>query len=221
VFTQQEMIRYSARMSSHSSYAAVPTPAPSPAESETSHTITELLDLAKQGDRSAWESAFGQIYGELKVIARKMLGFGSHNTLSPTGLVHECYLRLAHTQPALANSRSHFHALAARAMRYILINRARDRQAGKRDPGLPIQSLGQIDAESLQAVDTEALELLALDQAMQRLEAIDPSYVRILECRIFAGLTEQESADALDMPLRSVQRSFAEAKQKIATLLAE
>jgi RNA polymerase sigma factor (TIGR02999 family) len=186
-----------------------------------SHTITHLLERAHGGDRAAWESAFGQIYGELKIIARKMLGAGSQNTLSPTGLVHECYLRLAQDQPALANSRSHFHALAARAMRYILINRARDRHTQKRDPGLPMQSLSQTEFESVQSMDTEASELIALDQAMQRLEAIDPSYVRVLECRIFAGLSEQESADALAMPLRSLQRSFAEAKQKIAELLAE
>jgi RNA polymerase sigma factor (TIGR02999 family) len=194
---------------------------PSTITDQASHTITELLERAGGGDRAAWESAFGHIYAELKVIARKMLGFGGQNTLSPTGLVHECYLRLAHDQPALANSRSHFHALAARAMRYILINRARDRHAQKRDPGLPLHSLNETEFETVPSLDTEASELIALDQAMQRLEAIDPVYVRVLECRIFAGLTEQESADALAMPLRSLQRSFAEAKQKIAALLAE
>jgi RNA polymerase sigma factor (TIGR02999 family) len=138
-------------------------------------------------------------------------------TFDATSLVHECYLRLSRAGADGVLNRDHFMALAARAMRQLMINHARDRVAAKRGGGGAKLALQDDDA----AADAQAEHLISLDQAMQRLAEVDERFVHVIECRIFAGLTEQETADAMGIPLRSMQRLFAEARAQMATLLAD
>ncbi len=186
-------------------------------------SLTQLLQDARSGDAGAWNSAFEIVYQELKKTARRLIGANGQATLSPTALVHECYLRLSDLAGQNIEGRAHFHALAARAMRFVLINRARDRFAQKRGSGQAPTSLSDLhnaNDASLSA-DREAHEFIALDQALLQIEKENPDQVRVLECRIFAGLTDQESADALGLPLRSFQRAFAEAKARMTEILAD
>lgn len=189
------------------------------------HTsLTQLLDRAREGDSDAWNQAFEIVYAELRKTAGRVLGRNPSHTLSPTGLVHECYLRLSSDAARKVENRAHFHALAARAMRWVLINRARSRFTAKRGEGaIAIDDSALLEFPAFAAADEherEALELLALNQALVRLEAEDPKQARVLECRLFAGLSEEETAAALELSLRSTQRSFAAAKLRITELLA-
>jgi RNA polymerase sigma factor (TIGR02999 family) len=186
------------------------------------HSITTLLQRAQSGDGDAWNSAFASIYDELKRTAHRLIAHDAHATLSPTGLVHECYLRLVDMGGVGIQNRAHFHALAARAMRFVLINRARDRMTQKRGVGQAVASLTEANAPSAQssAEEREAIELIALGQALDLLEKENPELVRALECRLFAGLSEAESAEALQLPLRTLQRQFAQAKLRATELLA-
>lgn len=168
-------------------------------------SITQLLDKARSGDAAAWGHAFEMVYQELKRTAQRLIRSNAQATLSPTALVHECYLRLLDLGGQDVENRAHFHALAARAMRFVLINRARDRCSQKRGAGAAHVALSELlnSADTaLCAEDREAHEFIALDQALLQLEKENPDYVRALECRIFAGLTDSESAAALDFAMR-------------------
>jgi RNA polymerase sigma factor (TIGR02999 family) len=186
------------------------------------HSITTLLQRAQSGDEQAWNSAFATIYDELKMTAHRLIAHDAHATLSPTGLVHECYLRLVEMGGAGIQNRAHFHSLAARAMRFVLINRARDRMTQKRGVGQAVASLSETNGLYAQSSpeEREAIELIALGQALDQLEKESPELVRALECRLFAGLSEVESAEALQVPLRTLQRQFAQAKLRATELLA-
>lgn len=177
--------------------------------------ITRLLDDARAGDAGAWDQAVALVYQDLKRIARGVLGHGGSATLNPTGLVHDCYLRIARAGPEGVLNRAHFLALAARAMRQLMLNHARDRLADKRGGGAVHTD---IDAHA-DAVVQEAQQLLELDSALQRLEREDSRWVRVVECRVFAGLSEQETADAMDLPLRSAQRLWSDARARLVDLL--
>lgn len=178
--------------------------------------FTEWLAAARGGDQAAWDRVLAMIYDDLKRVARKVLAGNASATLNPTGLVHDCYLRLARAGADGVVDRSHFLALAARAMRQLMLNHARDRLADKRGGGAVHTELTEQD----QALVNEAQELLELDSALTRLESEDERWVRVIECRIFAGLSEQETAEAMDIPLRSTQRLWAEARGRLAELLS-
>lgn len=178
--------------------------------------VTELLDRARAGDDAAWEQAVALVYDDLKRIARGVLA-GGQGTLNPTALVHECYLRLDRAGAEGVQNRAHFLALAARAMRQLMLNHARDRLAEKRGGGAAHTDLD----ERSDAVATEARHLIDIDSALTRLEAENPRWVRVVECRVFAGMTEQETADAIGEPLRSTQRLWADARARLAQLLAD
>ena len=178
--------------------------------------VTQLLQRARDGDAGAWDAVVALIYQDLKHIARAVLGGRRGGTLNPTGLVNECYLRLARDGAAGLNDRAHFLALAARAMRQIMLNHARDKLAAKRGAGATHLAF---DAEQ-SAMESEAEQLIAIDDALQRLSAEDERMVRVIECRIFAGLSEPETAEALQLPLRSCQRLWAEARERLQSLLA-
>lgn len=177
--------------------------------------FTQWLDAARSGDQAAWDQVVALIYDDLKRIARKVLAGGGSATLNPTGLVHDCYLRMAKAGPEGVVDRAHFLALAARAMRQLMLNHARDRLADKRGGGAHHTDLSEHD----QAVVTEALELLELDSALTRLEQENGRWAQVIECRVFAGLNEQETADALDLPLRSAQRLWSDARGRLGELL--
>jgi RNA polymerase sigma factor (TIGR02999 family) len=179
--------------------------------------VTQLLERARGGDAKAWDAVVALIYSDLKHIASVMLA-GQHSaTLNPTGLVHECYLRLAKGGAAVVSDRAHFLALAARAMRQLLLNHARDKLAIKRGAGAI-----HVELESDQlAIENEAEQLISMDRALQQLSEFDEGLVRVVECRVFAGLSEVETAEALGLSLRSCQRQWADARARLEVLLAD
>jgi RNA polymerase sigma factor (TIGR02999 family) len=179
--------------------------------------VTELLERARGGDAAAWDAVVALIYDDLRRVARGVLHGAGSATFDATGLVHECYLRLSRAGAERILDRQHFMALAARAMRQLMLNHARDRLAAKRGGGAVHVTLGPDDA----AADAQAEQLLALDQALARLAVEDEGMARVIECRLFAGLDEAATAAALDLPLRSMQRLYAEARTRLAALLAD
>ena len=148
------------------------------------------------------------VYAELRRIAAAYMRRERHAmTLQATGLVHEAYLRLAGTSLAFAD-RNHFVGIAARSMRQILVDRARARGAQKRWAGLNRVSL----TESLVRAGSEDAMLPALDEALGRLEQIDPEQARIIELRYFVGLSVEEAAEVLKISPATLKRRFAMAR---------
>lgn len=178
--------------------------------------VTQLLARARAGEDGAWDQAVALVYADLKQIASAILRGQRGGTLNATGLVHECYLRLAKGGAVMVNDRAHFLALAARAMRQLLINHARDHLALKRGAGATHVGLDEEHA----AAAAEAEQLIAIDQALLRLAAEDLQLVQVVECRIFAGLSEQETATAMTLPLRSAQRLWSQARTRLEALLS-
>jgi RNA polymerase sigma factor (TIGR02999 family) len=177
--------------------------------------VTQLLARARAGDNAAWDQAVALVYGDLKHIASAILRGQRGGTLNATGLVHECYLRLAKGGALMVNDRAHFLALAARAMRQLLINHARDHLALKRGAGATHVVLD----EAYAAAAIEAEQLINIDQALLTLAAEDQQLVQVVECRIFAGLSDQETATAMALPLRSCQRLWSQARSRLESLL--
>jgi RNA polymerase sigma factor (TIGR02999 family) len=154
-----------------------------------------------------------QVYAELRRLAAHYLrGERPGQTLQPTALVHEAYLRLLKDRPDRWQNRSHFCAIAAHAMRQILIERARARDAEKRGGGRARVTLD----ESLAAGGDRSIDILALDEALERLAALDPEQARIVELRFFGGLTVEETADALGSSPATVKRHWAVARAWLA-----
>ena len=148
-------------------------------------------------------------YRELRAIAhRRLMAGGTNGTLSTTALVNEAYLKLAEQAPGRWNDRAHFFALASVVMRHVLIDRAREHSTLKR--GGVRQRVTLDDAEM--GVDVEADVLLQLNDALDKLAAFEPRLARVVECRFFGGLTEKETADALDLTVRTVQRDWVKAR---------
>ncbi len=150
------------------------------------------------------------VYDELRRLAHRHLAREAEgHTLSTTALVHEAYLRLGAEGTGAFNDRTHFFAVAARAMRHILVDHARRQHAVKRGDGargVPLETVEQL------AVEERAGLLVALDEALARLAALDPRQAEVVECRFFAGLTEEETAQALGIGLRTAKRDWAKAR---------
>ena len=172
--------------------------------------ITALLVRARSGDSSALANVFPLIYDELHRLAQQQLRREPDgHTLSPTALVHEAYMRLIAYSRTEWTGRAHFMALAATAMRRILVDHARGHRSVKRGGGARPVSL---DAVELGTEDRAEL-LIALDDALERLKAVDPRQARVVECRFFGGMTEEETAEALGIGLRTAKRDWAKAKR--------
>lgn len=150
--------------------------------------------------------------GELRQIARRQRRRGAvGETLSTTALVNEAYLKFASSPELFGRiDRTHFLAIAARAMRNIVINHARDRVAQKRGGGAIHDSLGQLDA--VDADIDEAMRLLELDDALKRLEAVRPRLAQVVQLRYFAGLSEEETGEVLDLDRSTVRRDWLKAR---------
>lgn len=177
-----------------------------------SMAITAWLERLHAGEAGALERLVPLVYEELRQVARRQLARESHqNTLSATALVHEVYLRLLHQRRIDARDRDTFLAIAASTMRRVLVDHARRRQRLKRGGRDEPQSLDSEQAPALLA-EHEVDEVLAVDRLLTRLGELDPRAARVVEYRIFAGLTLEETAAALDTSVKTVQRSWATAR---------
>jgi RNA polymerase sigma factor (TIGR02999 family) len=177
--------------------------------------ITEALAAARLGDRDAFNTVFSAVHGELRRLARAQKRRHSPDaTLDTTALVHETYLKLALPANLAVEDRGHFFALAARAMRQILVTSARRRQAQKRGGGESPLSIREPAGEAaLSAASPFPLpELLAIHQSLERLEEMDPELARPVELRFFAGLTEEEVAELRGVSSRTVRRDWQAAR---------
>ena len=167
----------------------------------------------------ALDKAVALAYQELRAIAHQRLMARDRNgagTLSTTALVHEAYLKLVDQSSAEWRDRAHFFALASVAMRHVLIDRARSRAASKR--GGEIEQI-TLDDDAL-ATDDQAVALLEIDDALDRLAETDPRLARVFECRFYGGLTEEEIAAALGVTVRTVERDWAKARMLLRDALA-
>ncbi len=172
----------------------------------SSGNLTVLLNRAGQGDRAALDELLPLVYNELRRVARhKMAGERPGHTLGVSGLVNEAYLKLIGGENPDWRSREHFFSLAARAMRQVLIDYARKRGAAKRDH----EHTTMVDVADM---DLHLEDLLALDQALERLAQIDNRMRRVVEYRFFCGLTDQETAALLGVTERTVQREWIKAR---------
>jgi RNA polymerase sigma factor (TIGR02999 family) len=178
--------------------------------------ITELLVAHVQGRSGALEALVPLVYGDLRRLARaQMRGRSPGGTLETGALVHEAYLRLVDENRASWQDRRHFYAVAAMAMRQIVIDHARRRTRAKRGGGQHITALDDV-ADPL---SRDAEQMLDLDRALSALETTHPRMVRVVECRYFGGLSEQETAEALGTSLRTVQREWLKARASLRAAL--
>lgn len=171
--------------------------------------VTDLLARWSAGDGQAFAELVPIVYQELRRLARYQL---SHerpgDTLQPTALVHEAYLRLVDQNRTQWNGRAHFFGAAAQVMRRVLVDRARERLAQKRGDGVEPEPL---DA-ALGVAAEPSWDLIALDEALTELGALDPDRVKVVELRYFGGLTVRETAEILEVSEPTVKRDWALAK---------
>jgi RNA polymerase sigma factor (TIGR02999 family) len=179
--------------------------------------ITQLLNAYARGDQSAFGRVVPLVYNELRRIARNHLRRAQRGaTLDTTGLVHEAYLKLAGQQGTKLENRGHFLAVSACAMRQVIIDHARARAADKRGGGIQPLPLD----EALVAGKQQAEWLLDLNRVLERLGERDERLARTVECRFFAGLSEEETAEALGVSLRTAQRNWKRARAWIRAELS-
>lgn len=173
----------------------------------TDEGFTLWLDRLRGGDREAFEKLLPIVYDELRVLARAQLrNEATGHTLGPTALVHEAYVRLSGREQLRPNDRTHFFAVAAQAMRRVLIDHARARATKKRGSGRIAFSLEH--AGALLETHGGADELLAIDDALNRLAAANPRAAQVVERRFFAGLSVEETAASLGVSTKTVQRDW-------------
>lgn len=173
---------------------------------DTPQDATDLLIAWSDGDPDALDALLPMVYDELRAIARRQLRRERPgHTLDTAALVHEAFLKIVRLDRVEWKSRAHFLALAAQAMRHILVDYAVRRNAEKRGGGQPHLSLENV------AVSAEGspADLLTLDDALSRLEALDARQAQIVECRFFGGMTVEETAEALDVSESTVKRDWA------------
>ena len=195
---------------------------------DAKHDISRWLAALRQGggaDVDAWHDLVPLVYDELHAIARRQLHQerDSH-TLNTTALVHEAYLRLVNQRHVQWIDRAHFFAIAARVMRRILIDYARQHRAkkrGGRDEQVPNDRLDTPDEIQHAEVGERAELLISLDDALTSLSATDERLARVVECRFFGGLSEEETAAALGVTARTVRRDWVKAKDWLRRALHE
>jgi RNA polymerase sigma factor (TIGR02999 family) len=185
--------------------------------------VTQILQAMDRGDAAAASELFPLVYDELRrLAASKLASERPDHTLQPTALVHEAFLRLVGSPLHSFRGREHFWAAAAEGMRRILVEHARSRNTLKRGRGR------KVDFEWVQVAtvvdllpDERSDELLALDQAVSRLEKEDPDAARLVRLRFFADLSIDETADALGVSPRSVDREWAYARARLLQMLRD
>ena len=192
------------------------TEGPAPGE------VTQLLSAARQGDGSAVDRLMAVVYEELRAMAHRQLRrWRPGQTLDTTALVHEAYLRLVDQAGATWQDRAHFLSVAGVAMRHILVDAARRRAAKKRGGEDLRISLDEMRLEPGQGVDSQAVQILALDEALTSLAARNERLSHLVELRFFAGLTEEETAQTLGTSERTVRRDWRKARAFLFHALQE
>ncbi len=178
-------------------------------EDDSRGEVTRLLNQVRMGNAMAEEQLFGVVYAELhRIASRFMRSERPNHTLQPTALVHEAYLRILGPEAPEWQDRAHFLAVAAQAMRRILVDHSRARRAGKRGG----------DAIRVELIDNLGIggrngeDVIAVDSALTKLEAWDARQCRVVELRFFAGMTEEETALILGVSTRTVKRDWNTAK---------
>jgi RNA polymerase sigma factor (TIGR02999 family) len=180
-----------------------------PLQPVPSDDVTALLRAWGRGDAQAGEKLAGLVYAELRrTAARHLRRERREHSLAPTALVHEAYLRLAGQRRAVWKNRAQFHAVAARTMRRILVDHARQRRAAKRGGSWLRISLSQ----GVAAGGPPDLDLLALDDALEVLSGIDAEKARMVELRFFVGLSLEETAKAMDVSVATLTREWRTAR---------
>ena len=174
--------------------------------------VTRLLLAWSDGEEAAAEPLMDAVYQELRRLARAyVLRERPDHSLSPTGLVHEAYLRLVDQKRARWQNRAHFFAVAAHVMRRLLVDHARARGASKRGSGLTV-SLDEADVDVAAPLQAQRPDVIALDRALEKLARIDARQSRLVELRFFGGLTVDEAAAVLDVAAITVKRDWALAR---------
>jgi RNA polymerase sigma-70 factor, ECF subfamily len=172
-------------------------------------TTRELIESAERGDQSGLNQLIPLIYDELKVLAhRRLIGERRQDSMQTTALVHEVYLKLVDDERVTQQGRAYFFGAASRAMRQILVGRARRRLARKRGKGVELITLDEDDA----MVNPDPAELVALDDALARLAEQSPRHAQVVEFRYFAGMSVEETARALGVSPRTVKSDWAMAR---------
>ena len=191
-------------------------------------SVTRLLKALQDGDESALDQLFVQVYDELHSIAhnKRRNWIGKDYTLNTTALVHEAYIKLLENSQHDWNSRAHFMGVASKAMRHILINYAEKRRTQKRGGDVKKVSLEEERAsidDVIEMSDEQADKLMAIESAIKKLEKTNERQVRIIECKFFGGMTNDETAETIGVSKATVKRDWAmaqawlhrEASQKI------
>jgi len=180
-------------------------------------TITVLLTRWRAGDERAGAELMTVVYAELRRLAASYMRHErSEHTLAPTGLVHEAYLRLCGGAEIDWQSRGHFFAVFAQQMRRVLVDHARSVQSAKRGGGLHKHSLTGVEPGDPRL---ESIDLLAVNEALERLAALDPRAAQVVELRYFGGLTEREAADALQVSTATIKRDWDFARTWLSSQL--
>jgi len=177
----------------------------------------DVLTELRTGRRDTLDRLMPVVYDQLRQIARRQLAVRQGGgTLSTTGLVHEAYLKLVDQSRVAWRDRAHFFALASVAMRHVLVDRAKARLAQKRGGERRRITL---DDEHVDA-DDQAELVLELNEALDRLAAVEPRVARVVECRFFGGLTDEETAEVLEVTRRTVQRDWVKARMLLRRALS-
>lgn len=183
---------------------------------ETSE-VTALLDRWRLGDPAAADELATLVYGDLhRIAAREMRRERGDHTLQTTAILHEAYLRIFHSEPVAFNDRAHFFAVATQQLRRVLLDYARKANSRKRGGGTVALSLLPHDGATV-GLDAR---LLALNEALTRLEQLDPRAAKVVELRYFGGLTEADAAAALGVSVATLKRDWDFAKTWLAAQLA-
>jgi RNA polymerase sigma factor (TIGR02999 family) len=186
--------------------------------SEQQTSLTDLIRRAQDGETGALQSVFELTYDDLRRMARNRLQMTERAAvLDTTGLVHECYLRLANAKQLAVEDRAHFFRYAGRAMRSVIVDMARGALRGKRGSGQKPVFLSTTISESTSAGEEQVLQV---HEALDDLAQIDPRLVQVVEMRYFAGMTEADIAAALGVTDRTIRRDWEKARLLLAQALA-
>lgn len=176
----------------------------------------QKLERARIGDRQALDQIYGQMYDELRALARRVRRGRASPTLNTTALVHEAYMKLFPSTSLAAESRAHFLSIVARAMRQVLVDAARASAARKRGGGQVLVTI----SESIGQPGIEPADVLAVDRALTELASVDPRRAQVVELRFFAGLDVEETAAAMGISPATVKRDWRIARAWLAQATA-